>query len=270
MIPLDWKKKKKKDTIDFYENKLPKGDYDIEIVYNIYPERINNKIPKAVITFVSKTLAKKIVKDSEKYFDFYDYLLKEKGENGYTIFAYIMQKAVKKEPKKFLQYIKKILFELDNQKEANLIMDKAIYPLFKKKPQKYLPQIMEWLKKGNKYLINSIKKLLVKTIRYHDKEIAKKIFNKLESTWLYASEDMVKLNIAVLKAIFKIDKKFYLSIYSNYHKTHNPIFAEILEGGIKCYHKDIEAMANSWTKSGNVKLKKIGKHAQRKLKKLKK
>ena len=45
MISLDWKERLKKDTIDFAERKLPAHDYDIDIIYNAYPQRIDNKIP---------------------------------------------------------------------------------------------------------------------------------------------------------------------------------------------------------------------------------
>ena len=74
MISLDWKERLKKDTIDFYERKLPQKDYDIDIIYNAYPERIDNKIPQAVITFVGKNLAAKLAKNADKYYDFFDYL----------------------------------------------------------------------------------------------------------------------------------------------------------------------------------------------------
>ena len=57
MISLDWKERIIKDTTDFFERKLPRGDFDIDIVYNAYPQRIYNKVPQAVITLVGKTLA---------------------------------------------------------------------------------------------------------------------------------------------------------------------------------------------------------------------
>ncbi|MCK4695739.1 MAG: hypothetical protein KAT74_08245, partial [Candidatus Cloacimonetes bacterium] len=90
MISLDWKERLIKDTIDFFERKLTQGDYDIDIVYNAYPQRIDNKIPHAVITLVGKTLARKIFKTADQYFEFYKYLIENKGENGIIIFAYIM------------------------------------------------------------------------------------------------------------------------------------------------------------------------------------
>ena len=71
MISLDWQERLKMDTQDFIERKLPKGNYDIDIVYNAYPQRIDGNIPHAVITLVGKTIAAKIYKDADKYFDFY-------------------------------------------------------------------------------------------------------------------------------------------------------------------------------------------------------
>jgi len=39
MISLDWQERLKMDTQDFVKRKLPKGKYDIDIVYNAYPQR---------------------------------------------------------------------------------------------------------------------------------------------------------------------------------------------------------------------------------------
>ena len=262
MISLDWKERLKKDTIDFYERKLPQKDYDIDIIYNAYPERIDNKIPQAVITFVGKNLAAKLAKNADKYYDFFDYLLKEKEENGTIIFAYIMSRAMKKKPDVYLKYLEKILTSTKDQKSCNLIMDKAIFPIVKKKPKEYLDTIIKWVDLGNKYLINSINKLLIKLIHV-EPELAKYIFGKLETSWLDATPDIVKLNSSILKEIYKTNPEFYFSIYENYKMTRNPVFAEILGGAICCYHETIDKIVQNWSRSGNVKLKKIGIHCQK-------
>ncbi|MCD4817895.1 MAG: hypothetical protein K8S23_04325 [Candidatus Cloacimonetes bacterium] len=268
MLSLDWKERLKKDTIDFYERKLANKEFDIDIVYNAYPERIDNKVPQVVITFVAKTIASKMGKEAENYFDFYDYILEKKGESGKIIFAYIMAKALKKKPEKFMDYLEKILLSIDDQRECNLIIDKAIYPIVKKDPLKYIDLFKKWMKHDNEHLLNSLQKVFIKLISA-DPELIKPIFQRLETTWLYASPSMIKLNIQVLKAIQKIDQEFYLNVYKHYHFTRNPIFAEILCGALLVRNDDIFKIVENWSKSGNIKLKKIGLHGLKILKKKK-
>ncbi len=262
MISLDWKERLIKDTIDFLERKLPEGDFDIDIVYNAYPQRIDNKIPHAVVTLVGKTLASKLAKTADKYFDFYDYLIKNKGENGIIIFAYIMARAIKKNTLLFMDYLEKILLQSSEQKYCNLIVDKALYPLIKKNPLQYLDLLSKWIKKDNPHLSLSIQKLLVKLL-HNDSELVKPIFRKLEISWLYATPTMVKLNFHFLKEIYKIKPKFYFSVYETYKNTRNPIFAEILSAAICANTSTIEKMVELWSHSGNIKLKKIGLHAHK-------
>lgn len=259
MISLDWKERIKADTLDFFERKLPEKDFDIDIIYNAYPERVDNKVPQSVITLVGKIIAAKMAKCAEDYFEFYDYILQKKGDNGKIIFAYIMGRAVRKKPDKFLDYLQKILLEIDDQRECNLIIDKAIFPLLKKKPHQYLDLMMNWIKQDNKYLSFSIQKLLVKLISF-EPDMIKPIFHKLETSWLYASPNMIKLNSNFLKSTYKIDPDFYFSVFENYHLTRNPVFAEILCGAICCYNKNIEKLLTLWAASGNIKLKKVGLH----------
>lgn len=268
MISLDWKERIKKDTIDFYKRKLPKKEYDIDIVYNAYPERIDNNIPHAVISLVGKTIASKVYKEAENYLNFYDYLFNEKGENGRIIFAYIMARAVKKKPEIFLDYIKEKLIHTKDQKSSNLIINKSLYPLLKKYPKKYIDQIIEWLKLNNRVLTESLEKILKKFINYDPSHI-KYIFGKLETLWLYASPQMIKLNIHLLKKIYKVDQDFYHAVYQNYRTTRNPIFAAILCDAITCYSDTIQKMVDNWAQSGNVKLKKLGQHGQKLLKRKK-
>ncbi|MBN2246576.1 MAG: hypothetical protein JW755_12100 [Candidatus Aminicenantes bacterium] len=268
MISLDWKERLIKDTDDFVERKLPAGDFDIDIVYNAYPQRIDNKVPLAVITLVGKTLASRLAKKADLYFPFYDYLVSHKGEYGITILSYILAKAIKKNTGLFLDYLDKLLTSCRDQKASNLLIDKAIFPLMKNNLYDHLDLLSRWIKKDNPCLNNSLQKLLAKLIST-DNRLIQPIFHKLESSWLYATPNMVKLNSRFLKDISKYDLKFYLNIYRNYQHTRNPVFADILCGGIVVHDKIISELAGAWAQSGNIKLKKIGTHAIKILKKLK-
>jgi hypothetical protein len=262
MISLDWIERLKKDTIDFYKRKLPAKDYDIDIIYNAYPERIDNKIPQVVITYVGKTLAVLLAKEADKYTEFYDYLLAKKGENGKIIFTNIMARVIQKKPAFFLQYIETVLFKLTEQKDCNLITDKALLPFIKKNPELHLDLLSKWIKKDNPIVTESIQKMLIKLVTTN-KELIKPLFQKLETHWLYATENMKKLNISLLKTVQKLDAEFYYQLYERYRFTRNPIFAEILcHAMIECNQNMVE-MVENWCKSGNVNLKKIGLHGKK-------
>lgn len=268
-ISLDWKARLKKDAIDFYENKIPQKYYDIDVLYNIYPERIDNKIPQIIVTYVAKILASKMAKKADQYFDFYDYIIANKGDCGIIVFAYIMRSAIKKNPDAYIDYIHKVLNKRDHQKNCNLILDKAIMPLLELDPDKYLYRILDWISPDNDVLIEGINKLIIKFVGKNPKYL-KPIFKRLETAWLYASPEMIKFNISFLKAICILDKEFYISIYKNYASTRNLIFAEILSNAIKIYSPETATIAQNWANSGNVKLKKVGNNTLKHLKKLKK
>ncbi len=268
-ISLDWKERLKKDADDFCKNKLPQGYYDFDVIYNIYPERVDNKVPKIIVTFVAKALASKLAKNADKYLDFFDYILKNKGSEGKYVFAYIMEKAILKKPEIFFDYIHKVIQNFNDQKDCNFLMKKAILPLIKQQPETYIFKLIDWIESDNDILVNAVSDAIIKFINSNP-EYIKSIFKKLETSWLYASPQMIKLNIKFLKAIAGIDKQFYLEIYKNYKFTRNLTFAEILGGGIKIYSPTIEQMVKNWSKSGNVKLKKLGIHYQKTINKLKK
>lgn len=268
-ISLDWKERLKNDTIDFYENKIPQKYYDIDVLYNIYPERIDNKVPQIVITYVAKILASKMAKNADRYFDFYDYIIANKGDYGFTVFSYIMGKAIKKNPDAYIDYIRETLTKSDHQKNCNLLLDKAVRPLLESNPDKYLYSVLNWINSANDIMMEGLTKLIIK-FASKKPDYIKPIFKKLETTWLYASPEVIKFNISFLKAIYDLDKKFYISVYQNYKLTRNLIFAEILSNSIKIYHPEIEELAQNWANSGNIKLKRIGQLTLKHLKKMKK
>ncbi|MCF7911549.1 MAG: hypothetical protein K9M99_03395 [Candidatus Cloacimonetes bacterium] len=260
MISMDWKERLRRDSDDFFKNKIPVGFYDIEIVYNAYPLRINNKIPNEVIAFVGKKIASKIADQPTEYIKFYDYLFDHKGETGKILFAYIITRALQKSPDIFFPYLEKKLFTLKDAKLAVLIVDKAICPLVRKEPTKYQNIIISWAKIDHPSLTLSMQKIITSIMQTHPENIPE-IFHHLESGWLNAGEPVIKMNIAVMKSIYKINPDFYYKIYGHYQNTREPIFAEILTGAIMDYHPDIETAVTHWSQSGNTRLKKYGMHA---------
>ena len=92
----------------------------------------------------------------------------------------------------------------------------------------------------------------------HDKDTVKKFTQKLENRWLNASPAFVKLSAYYLKSLQKIDQDSYINIYNNYRTTREPVFVEILTGGLTVYDKNLEEYFENWSKSGNARVKKAG------------
>ena len=98
MLTIDWKERFTLDTEDYLKNKLPNGDYDFEIIFNAYPERVNGKVPSRVITYVSGVIVSRLGRKHADYLPFYRHLWFEKGENGKLAFAAILSKLIHKKP----------------------------------------------------------------------------------------------------------------------------------------------------------------------------
>ncbi len=255
MISIDWKARLKKDTEDFLKKKLPNKDFDIDIIYNAYPERIDNKVPKDVVVLVSKHIASYVTKNPESHMDFFDSLWSTKGENGKIALSIILAKLVKTDPRKYIDYSGTLLKSCEDITHAHIILDKVIYPIVKKHPDKFIDKIIKWLNSSNSTLKQAIMKLLIKLIKANG-DLIKPVFRKLEGLWLYADDDMIHFNIDFLKAVCKIDRNFYKNIFKNYKISRNPVFIEILTGSISIYDQEIFDIVENWTKSGNARLKK--------------
>ncbi len=260
MITLDWKERLKVDTEDYVARKLSRGDYDIDIIYNVYPKRVNNNIPSEVVEYVASILASKIAKDCDSYIPFYDYLWNTKGENGKIVFAAIMKTAVKKKPEIFLNYLKKILIDNQNPTEINSLLKKAVFPLLKKDAKIYTDLLFDWMSNDNAELQKGIIAIFIKAAKV-DPQALKYIFHKMEREWLYPHENTIKNSVLFLKAAYKIDPDFFFSVYDNYKNSRNPVFVEILCNALSPIKEEegkekIVSYVNNWCKSGNIRIKK--------------
>jgi len=255
MISLDWKDRLVHDSVDFFERKLPNGDYDFDIIYNAYPERCENKVPRDVIVLVANTLASKMLKKHKDYIAFCDYIWKYKGINGKLAFACIISKFLRKDHLFYFDYAKKYLFAATDVAEINILIDKIFFPLFKKLPQEHIETLISWLRDGNERLNQQFLKIVFK-IGKSDPEFLRKFSSKLENRWLSANPEFVKICGVFLKGLSKVDYELYLSFYRSYKSTREPIFVEILTDGLVKYEEFIYETYESWGKSGNARLKK--------------
>lgn len=268
MISLDWKERFKQDIQYFFEKKIPNKDYAIELIYNAYPQRIDNKVPKAVVTFVAKNLATKLAKKPKQYIEFYDFLWEKDDENSVLAFAEFLGKALKKEPEYFWEYLLKKLNECQNHAYWQLVIEKALYPFLKTDATNYLKEVFEQIKTKELDIKNDLTKLLLKLIKNQTLNL-KDVFEMYEALWLTADEDMQKASAVFLKAVFKLDSNFYKKVFSSYKTTREPAFAEVLANAICCYTDDIDYAVTEWEKSGNVRLKKAGKTGVKAIKRYK-
>ncbi len=255
MIPLDWKERLTKDSEDFFTRKIAIKDFDFDIIYNAYPERVDNKVPKEVVSFVANAIAVKMGNQVLDYIDFLDYLWYKKGENGKLAFVCIVTKLYRKKADFFLNFLSKKILESTCLIDLELLLDKCFYFMIKKDIKLHLDLLLGWFKNNNEVLHKAIIKLLVKIIK-NEPGFLKPIFSKLESAWLYATPDTIKINSQFLKAISSLDKTFYLNLFENYRLTRNPAFVEILCGSLTFYNPMLDEIINAWSLSGNARLKK--------------
>ncbi len=264
MISLDWKERLTQDINDFYNTKLLNRNYDIEIVYNVYPIRVNNAVPKEVIVFVAKELATKIGKNNTNYQDFYNTLWNNKGTNGKVCFIQLISRFIKRNPDFYLPIIEDKLTDEDSSM-VHLLLEKAYLPMLKKNPGIYLNLIYKWLKSDNAELQLNLVKLLLKFSKSEDSYLAE-ILEKLKYSWLFGADATVKSATYFLKNVSTIDEELYLSFILKNKNTHDPALVEIICGSFNRYDDKLVPIVDQWAKSGNARLKKAAVNGQKFLK----
>ena len=269
MITYDWQQRLRQDTLDYLEHKIPNKDYDFEIIYNAYPERVNGEVPQPVITFVAKEMRKVIQNDPDTYLDFLLYIQKHKGESGKKIFNYVMSKVALKHHGDYDNIFFTALLETHDKGEIKKIFDNIILPLLKKYPDKYIDEIINTVRKEPQDdVIECSFKTLCKYMKTN--KIQAKIINqKIDSFWNSENKAIRHGIVEILKCIFKIDKRLYRDNYRTYQTTYNPNFIDILTDAICENSKLIREIVERWEKSGNIRIKKAAYNAQKTLKKYK-
>lgn len=254
MITIDWKERLTKDTQYYLEHKLPKQDYDFEIIFNWYPERVSGRIPNEVIQLVTKVMVHKIGKQHELYIPFYQYLWEKKGENGKMAFIQFMSQILTKKPAVYLPLIEKAMLKASAH-DIGVIFEKIFLPLFKKQTEPYLTQTYTWLEHAYEPLRKQATAFLIKMMKCKP-EIIPAVIKHQQNRWVYASLDGVITNVTILKAIRKLSPEDFLQIFHEYHTTRDPQTVEILCGSIADYQAELVPYVENWTHSGNARLKK--------------
>ena len=255
MITLDWKERLLNDCSDFIERKIPAGDFDFDIIYNAYPNRIDNKIPRDVVIFVANSLGSKMTKNHKDYLTFCDYIWSHKGSNGKIAFACIINKFIKKYYDFYFKYTKIKIKECVDINEIIFLLDKVLYPIINKQQIESIESLISLISETDEKVCQSIIKTILKCGK-ENPEFLKRFITKLEYKWLDAEPDFVKVIGLFLKNLAKVDLQTYLNIYKTYKLTREPIFVEILTSGLVVYDDFLYELYENWCKSGNARLKK--------------
>ncbi len=269
MITYDWQQRLKKDTLDFLERKIPDKDYDFEIIYNVYPERVNGEVPQPVVTYVAKEMRKVIQNDPDTYIDFLLFIQKKKGDNGKKIFNYVMSKVALKHPGNYDEIFRKALKDTHDKSEIKKIYDNVVLPLLKKYPDKYIDDVINTIRQVPQDDVIDCAFITLCKFMKTNKAQAKTINHKIDSFW-NSENKMIRHGIVqILKNLYKIDKRLYRDTYRSYQSTYNPNFIEILADSISENSQLIREIVERWEKSGNIRIKKAAHTAEKILRKLK-
>lgn len=254
MITLDWKERLTKDTRYYLEHKLPRQDYDFDIIFNWYPERVNGHVPNEVIQLVTKVMAQKIGKLHEQYLPFYQHLWDKKGEIGKLAFTIFMSRFYAKKPALYLPILEKILNKADKH-DITLIFEKVFFPLYKKQTEPTLSQVYSWLESSHEPLRKQAVAFLIKLLKLKPEAIAGTL-RHLQGKWAHPLSDIAQVHIAILKAVWRVDGKTVMNVFREYKTTRDPQTVEILCGAITDYNAELFPIVENWTHSGNARLKK--------------
>ncbi|PKN72562.1 MAG: hypothetical protein CVU50_06800 [Candidatus Cloacimonetes bacterium HGW-Cloacimonetes-3] len=254
MLTIDWKERLDMDTEDYLKNKLTKGDYDFEIIFNAYPERVNGKIPTDVINHVAGVIVHKLGKTHEQYVPFYQKLWVKKGEYGKIAFSLIMSKLLHKKPQIYLPLFEDALAHADNTEVASLL-DKVMLPLLRKHPEKYLSIAYAYSNSKNEFIHKNGLNLLVKLLKKRE-DLIPTIMEHFSHQWSYPLGEAMPSHVLMLKAVAKQSPDYYLKVWEEHGSSRDPQIVELLCAAVTDYIPQIEAPVELWTHSGNARVKK--------------
>ncbi|MBP7310000.1 MAG: hypothetical protein KA984_01780 [Candidatus Cloacimonetes bacterium] len=261
MLTIDWKERLNQDTADYLENKLPKGDYDFEIIFNAYPERVNGKIPADVITHVAAGLLHGLGKKHADYLPFFRALWKKKGDYGKIAYAFILSKLLPKKPEIYTPLLDEALASADPH-EITMLLDKVMLPLLRKHPEKYLEKAYAFCTAPQEELRKQGLNLMIKLLKKRE-DLIPQIMAHFAHQWHYPLQDGITGQVTLMKTVAKLDQNYYLKIWEEFGQSRDPQIVELLCATVLDYYPQLEAPIELWTKSGNARLKKAATTAQR-------
>ena len=263
MLTIDWKERLTLDTEDYLEHKLPNHDYDFEIIFIAYPERVNGKIPSEVVSFVSNVIVQRLKRKHKDYIPFYKHLWENKGDYGKIAFGTIMSKLTHKSPEIYIPLMEEMMREADAS-QINSLLDKVMLPLLRKHSEKYLHKLYDWTKSNNQDISKAALNLAIKLIKRRE-DLMADIMKHLQNLWVYPLGDLQSMHVQFLKTVAKLSQDAYLEVWKEFGISRDPQIVELLCASIVDYDAALEAPVELWTKSGNARVKKAGLSAHKML-----
>ena len=254
MLTIDWKERLNKDTADYLSTKLPKKDYDFEIIFIAYPERVNGKIPNEVVFHVANAIVQALGKKHEEYINFYKALWTKKGDYGKLAYTQIMSKLVAKKPAVYIPMLESSMRE-SSYHEINQMLEKVMLPHLRKHPEKYINYVYTWTKDKYEPLRKQAVNTLVKLIKRLPEQVAP-VLSHFQHMWYYPLGDDLPDHIILLKTIAKLEPTLYLKTVLEFEQNRDPQIVELVCSSISDYYPELEQMIENWTKSGNARVKK--------------
>lgn len=267
MLTIDWKERLTLDTEDYLKNKLPKKDYDFEIIFIAYPERVNGKIPSEVITFISGVMVRKIAKKHLDYIPFYKHLWLEKEDHGKLAFGAIIARLMNKKPEIYIPLLEEMMAH-GNTSQVNALLDRVMLTLTRKKPEIYLEKVLQWTKSEKEEIAWAATNLCLKLIK-RSVDLIPQVLTHFQNQWVYPLGEVQSLHVLLLKAIAKLDPESYRAVWEEFGVSRDPQIVELLCAAIVDYHPEIMKEVELWTKSGNARVKKASLSAMKVLKRKK-
>lgn len=267
MLTIDWKERLNMDIADYLEHKLPKHDYDFEIIFNAYPERVNGKIPTDVIAYVAAAIVQKIGKKHEEHIPFFQHLWVKKGDYGKIAFTQIMSKLLHKKPLVYMPLFDNALAQA-NHSEINSLLDKVMLPLLRKTPEKYLEKAYTYSNSKNETLRKDGLNLLVKLLKKRE-DLIPTIMEHFSHEWHYPLGEALPSHVLMLKAVAKQSPDYYHKIWEEYGQSRDPQIVELLCASVTEFIPNLVAPIELWTHSGNARVKKAATNAHKLLQKKK-
>ncbi|MCB5253963.1 MAG: hypothetical protein RBR69_00920 [Candidatus Cloacimonadaceae bacterium] len=268
MLTIDWKERLTLDTEDYLLHKLPKKDYDFEIIFIAYPERVNGKIPSEVITFISGVMVRKIAKKHLDYIPFYKHLWLKKEDYGKLAFGGIIAKLMRKNPDVYIPLLEEMMHAEGNTSQINALLDKVMLPLTRRKPEDYLEKVLQWTKSEKEEIAWAATNLCLKLIKRRE-DLIPQVLTHFENQWVYPLGEVQGLHVNFLKTVAKLDPEAYYSVWEEFGFSRDPQIVELLCAAIVDYHPEIMKEVELWTKSGNARVKKASLSAMKVLKRKK-
>ncbi len=259
MINIDWKSRFDEDIKFFLKERLPAQDFDLGVIYRIYPIRDNGMVPMEVLEYIGKRVAKA---GDLLVPDFFDFLWTKLGKEGkavlVTVFAELTKKKADFYQESVLPYLEKARGEV-----LSLMIKKIVAPALRKDVGKGIDTIVMLAKKEQEEINKSLLSVLASGFK-KTPELIEPCFSQLATLISEGGEASDKLFVDLLKKIAKIEPEVFTKIFCQLSKTKDGHTVEVLSRAVFVRNDQINAEVDSWGASGNVKIKKSFERAKKK------